>query len=129
MSIEHACRREIVELHEFFRQWFRGELPATDEGFARFDRVMAPEFEIVSPGGKILDRAAIRAAARDRHGSDGGFAMEIRNHRHRVDLDDAALVTYEEWQGGKGRVSTALLQRKSGTPNGVEWVHVHETGL
>ena len=31
--------------------------------------------------------------------------------------------------GYEGRVSTALMQRKPGTPNGVEWLHVHETAF
>lgn len=127
MTIAAQCEREVRDLHAFFQQWFRGELPATDAGFARLAGVMAPEFEIISPAGKILDRDGILAAVRERHGSDGGFTIEIRNHRHRAELADAALVTYEEWQGGKGRISTALLRTQPSMPNGVEWLHVHET--
>jgi hypothetical protein len=44
-----------------------------------------------------------------------------------------ALTTYEEWQEIEGkvtaRVSTAVFKQKANTPNGVEWLHVHETWL
>lgn len=48
-------------------------------------------------------------------------------------LGDIALVTYEESQSRDGdkRVlfSSALFRDKEGTPNGLEWLHVHETWL
>ena len=47
--------------------------------------------------------------------------------------DKLALATYVEWQEVEGqtnsRLSTALFRGKVGTPNNVEWLHVHETWL
>ena len=46
-------------------------------------------------------------------------------------IDELALATYEEWQEIDGkinaRLSTVLLRAKADAPNGVEWLHVHET--
>jgi hypothetical protein len=43
------------------------------------------------------------------------------------------LATYEEWQviegETRGRLSTALFRNREGTPNGIEWVHLHETWM
>jgi hypothetical protein len=47
---------------------------------------------------------------------------------------DLWLVTYEEWQNDgvgqiNGRLSSALFTARAGMPNGVAWLHVHETWL
>ena len=65
MDIESHCRKEVVELHEFFQQWFTGELPQTDEAFDRFVSVMAESFHIVSPAGRIMQRDPILEAVHD----------------------------------------------------------------
>ena len=134
MDIESHCRKEVVELHEFFQQWFAGVLPQTDEAFDRFASVMADEFHIVSPVGRIMQRDTILEAVRAAHGSGGGgVKIWIKNHTHRLTIGDAALVTYEEWQTKgdetRGRLSSALLRVKAGLLNDLQWLHVHETWL
>jgi hypothetical protein len=48
-------------------------------------------------------------------------------------VGDILLVTYEEWQQSgdqtTARLSTALFRDKPDAPNGLEWLHVHETWL
>jgi hypothetical protein len=44
------------------------------------------------------------------------------------------LATYEEWQrqadgSGSGRLSSVVFRQQPGTPNGLLWLHVHETWL
>ncbi|MFX0092506.1 MAG: hypothetical protein ACFFBD_12150 [Candidatus Hodarchaeota archaeon] len=43
------------------------------------------------------------------------------------------MTTYEEWQEIDGqtiaRLSTALFRKCFDAPNGVEWLHAHETWL
>ncbi|MHC4949005.1 MAG: DUF4440 domain-containing protein [Planctomycetota bacterium] len=128
------CRDEVEQLHAFFQAWFRGELPPDDEeAFARFADVLAPAFTMIDPAGRAGDRAATLAAVRSGHGAEPGMTIGIRDHRHRLSGGDLSLVTYEEWQtrGGvtRGRVSSALFRANDATPNGVEWLHVHETWL
>jgi len=137
MDIKAHAEREVAELHHFFQQWFNGELPDTDQALERFAGVMANGFHIVSPDSSVRDRKAILAAVRRAHGAGRGEAglitFEIRNHHHRHTLGDTALVTYEEWQKQsgewRGRLSSAWLQAKGGTPNDLHWLHVHETWL
>ncbi len=134
MPDAHACKTEIEELHRFFVDWFCADTdPAADD--SRFADVLAPEFLLISPGGVARDRTAtidlIRAARGSAHGQD--FAIWIERFDTRLLTDDLTLVTYEEHQRRNGkatvRLSTALFRRRPESPNGVEWLHVHETWL
>ena len=133
MNCEERCQLEVVELHRFFEQWFNGELPDTDEAYARFASVMAEGFEIISPAGVAMKRDVILDAVRVGYGKEPESKIWIENHRHLFTYSDLSLVTYEEWQGTgdkqHGRLSTALLRITKNTPNNLQWLHVHETWL
>ena len=130
-----AGEREIEELHAFFEDWFTGRIAATGEGYARFESVLAPDFVIIGPGGDEVGRTPILQRVESAHGSrpEGGFRIWIENTRVRECRPDRCLMTYEEWQEidgvAKGRLSTVVFGARAGTPNGVEWMHVHETWL
>ena len=139
MDIETRCRHEVVELHRFFQDWFAGRLPDTDDAFAPLVSALAPSFEMVTPDGATRTRDQVLGGVRGGHpGGDGASSadatrFEIRNHRHRHSFGEVAVVTYEEWQtrGGssQGRVATAVFQAAEAAPNGVIWLHLHETML
>ena len=139
MSIQAQCEAEVTDLLRFFEQWYAGELPETNEVFARFEIVLAPSFQIITPDARVIDRQSILALVRRAHpsaaetGQAGGSKYAVRNYRHRLTIDRIGLVTYEEWQTHgaetRPRLSTALLQAKPDTPHGVEWLHVHETWM
>lgn len=124
---------EIQELHAFFVQWFRGELPNTDEAFARLESVLAEDFSLVTPGGEILDRAPLLASIRNDHGQREGFAIEIREPLLKAQSGSVLVATYEEWRQADGdqtaRFCTVVFRTRPGTPNGLAWLHVHETWL
>ena len=130
-----VCEREVVELHVFLEQWFTGRLPDTDEAFARFESALAPRFTLVDPAGELLDRATVVGAVRGGHGRSAGEEFTIRIEkatvRHRSTA--ACLVTYEEWHDtattSRGRLSSVLFVHRSGAPNDLEWLHLHETWL
>lgn len=131
-----AFEREIVELHQFFADWFNGSLDDTDEAFARFERVLDPRFVIVGPDGSMHDRTSILALVRDAHASvdpDQPMRIWVQSVRVGAMSRDHAIVTYEEWQeragASRGRLSTAIFQPADEAPNGVRWLHVHETWL
>jgi len=132
MDIEQSCRVEVAELHGFFADWFNGTAPDTDAAFSRFAVALAPGFTMVVPGGGTVTRNDVLEAVRTAHGS-GTTTIWIKNHVHRWSSADAALVGYEEWQtrdnATRGRASTALFVADPAGPNGVQWVHVHETWL
>lgn len=129
-----SCRREIRELHAFFQGWFRGELEDSDASYARFGDVLASDFEIVSPEGRRTPRRDLVAALRTTHGKDAPTArIWTQSERIRPIGDGLWLATYEEWQEQSGsetrRISSALFRGRTDTPNGVEWLHVHETWI
>lgn len=130
-----ACREEILELHRFFQDWVLGVLPNDDEAFARLTGVLTNGFAIVSPDGRIDRREALVEGIRARHGAerDRGYRIWIENVQLRTTKNQLHIVVYEEWQetegSVKGRLSTAILIDRKGTPNGVAWMHVHETWL
>ena len=129
--------KEIIELHEFFVDWFAARIEYSDKNFARFENVMAKEFEIISPTGIKTVRNDLVNKLKNAHGfranADKPFLIRIKNINIRQIESNHYLSTYEEWQkidgSSKGRLSTAIFKRKSDTPNGVEWLHVHETWL
>ena len=133
MNCEERCRLEVVELHRFFQEWFRGLVPNTDESLARFSDVLSEGFEIISPAGVSVGRAPILDAVRDGYGREPGAKIWIENHRHCMTIGGLSVVTYEEWQDmagrKRGRLSTAVLQITEDTPHAVQWLHVHETWL
>ncbi len=131
-----AAVEEVVDLHRFFAAWFRAELPDTDEAFHRFDRAMAPDFEMVVPSGARITRPDLVAGLRQAHGSwreDAEASIEVRDAEARPLPEGLVLVSYEEWQRGdggwKGRRSTALLRPSAAAPGGFLWLHVHETWI
>ena len=137
IDVAANARAEVVGLHEFFADWFNDVLDDTDAAFARVVEVLHPSFSMIDPSGQTLDRAAVLGGLRRAHATADVTApvrIEIRNLVDRVVGDDAALVTYEEWQFAgdhllNGRSSTAYFVQASGAPNGVVWHHLHETML
>ncbi|MCE7987689.1 MAG: DUF4440 domain-containing protein [Caldilinea sp. CFX5] len=126
-------KAEICELHDFFQAWFTGALANTDANFARFADVMADGFVIISPAGKLSERPALLTGLRAAHQRQPGIRIWTQNHQLRHQVGGLALLTYAEWQesavGTTARLSTVLFQAQAGTPNGVVWLHVHETWL
>lgn len=132
--MREACEREIRELHHFFEQWFRGEVPDDTTVFARLADVLAPSFQLISPSGVRDDRETILEDVRRAHGRrDGGFRIRVESFDVRVEAEPLCLVTYEEHQqtaeGWTRRLSSALFQQAPDSPCGVQWLHLQETWL
>lgn len=125
---------EVVELHDFFQGWLDGTRPATDAAFARLPSTQAPEFVIITPGGELIPGPRLVAQLRGAHGSRPGWRMWIEQAELRHAHGDMSVVTYEEWHRRAdgvvtARLSTAIFRVQPGTPNGLLWLHVHETWL
>ena len=118
--------REVVELHKFFVDWYRGDAASMD----RVERALAPDFTMVTPDGELLARPSVIAGITEgRKGSSPG--IEVHEIEVRSTDVDHALATYQEWHhhpdGTTVRLSTALFTRDTSAPNGWAWRHVHET--
>lgn len=127
------CSREIVELHQFFEAWLGGRLPKNKKSFSRFTDATAPSMMLVSTGGTLLSYDQLVAWIYDADGSEPGFRLWVEQIETRQVVDSIALMVYEEWQdrstGRNVRQSTALFEQWEGAPNGVRWLHVHETTM
>lgn len=128
--------REITQLHVFFVQWFDAHLPQTETAFRRFADVTAPSFTLISPQGHLTRRDDLVKGLYQAHGQRPGWRIWIENAVLRQADAPLALLTYEEWQAHEGittaRLSTVLFQQvpaSDATPNGLLWLHVHETWL
>lgn len=132
MDIATACEQEIIGLHRFFETWFRGGFADRDRGFKRFSDVMAPGFVIVSPRGTATALPALAEGLRSAFDSwEDASSISVEGVELRHAHADLALLTYVEKQTVRGkdtaRLSSVLLQQHEPAPNGVRWLHVHET--
>ena len=129
--MDSPCEIEIVELHQFFEDWFNGRLPDSEDAFERMDAVMASCFEIVMPEGKRVPRDPLFSLLKNAHGKRTGIRIWIENVREILHEGGVVMAEYEEWQeeGGEttSRVSTVVFREAAGTPNGLSWTRVHET--
>ncbi|HSR66969.1 MAG TPA: hypothetical protein VLU25_03420 [Acidobacteriota bacterium] len=134
--LRDQCKREVEELHQFFQDWANSVLENSDETFARFTSAMDDNFHIINPSGMAFPIEELAPALRQSYGSaPGGQARYwIENFRGTEVAPGVFLAVYEEWQNldgrkSRGRVASALFRRTQGAPNGVRWLHVHETWL
>ena len=113
-----------------------GRLEESAAAFSRFADVMADGFIMISPEGTVTARAELLRGLRHARGAytpAGSISIRVADIQQLRHSDDLCLMTYEEWQntgsGERGRISSALFRRRPGTPNGVEWLHLHESWL
>jgi hypothetical protein len=133
MKLELLLQREIEELHHFFQEWFAGVIPQTEEHFVRVTAVLDPHFTLVGPDGRLNNYATVIGWLRAGCGSRPGFRLWTEQITLRHQEGELLLATYEEGQAVNGklnrRLSSVLFRRRAGAPNGLEWLHVHETWL
>lgn len=131
--MEKRSRGEVVELHKFFQEWFNGSLPLTEESFARVVEALSKDFIIITPQGRLVDRVTLLTGLYKGHNSRKDLHIWIKNFRLHYQQGNILLAIYEEWQEAAGettaRLSTVVFRERTGGPNGLEWLHVHETWL
>ena len=91
---------------------------------------------MVAPNGRFILRNPLMIGLRQSYGAwqkHPGSLIHIRNIMLQWQRHDTVLVTYEEWQTigeqKTARASTVLFGLQDGLPNGLVWLHVHETWL
>eukprot|EP00249_Psilotum_nudum_P023549 c28919_g1_i4 orf=681-1124(+) len=129
-----SARKEVVEFNVFFEKWLKGEVPNNDESYERLTGVIAKDATMVSHWGKGLSFIESLHAARRNHGlmQEKGFVLWVDNIMEQTLAEGVYLVTWQLWEQlageeRKGYFATAIFIAKEGTPNGVVWLHFHET--
>lgn len=129
MTTPPEWEREIVELHDFFQGWLRGE--REPGAFGRLDAALAEDFQMVVPSGRRLERRDVVSGLRGERGQFPSLEIRIEEPTLRAAGDGWRLAVYRERQrtedGETLRVSTVLFREDPDGPNGLRWVHVHET--
>ncbi len=120
------CQAAIVELHDFFAAWYRGD-HGVDIGV--MENALAVDFRLVTPKATVVARDRIIEATVAQRGAHPESRIEVRPVTC-TRVRGLHLSTYEEWHHEEterpARLSTAVL---SPTGAGWRWHLVHETWL
>jgi hypothetical protein len=126
-------QNEISELHAFFEAWYRGTIKDTNAVFQRLSDVLAPEYLLITSEGYTLDRDQVLSVLRSAHAKRPDVKIFVKNIHLRIETEELIVMTYEEHgtteKGKKATLISAVLRKKPGSPNGVEWLHIHEVNL
>jgi len=130
-----SCKKEIIELHQFFEDWAKGDIQQNE--LDRLHSVLAPEFTIVTPEAKMIRKNQLLEMIESGYSKfdtqANQYSIWIEEVSSRKVTSNTFLSTYKEWQIIDGteqaRLSTVLFQKKDNLPNGLLWQHVHETWI
>ena len=138
MDMQAHVEREIRKLHAFFEAWYRGTIEDTDSAYSRLENVLAPEFILITSDGYTMPREQLLPLLRAEHARRPEIEMQVDQIQVRLvsgEIADGgiAVITYQEHgttaNGIKSTLITAVLRANAQTPNGLEWVHIHEVLL
>ncbi len=133
--MEKNVLKEVVELHQFFENWFTARLDNTEENLNRFEHVTSDEFTVIPPNGATSDKASLIKDLQSAYGFQGQhpYRIEIKNVEEKELAGDLVMATFEEWQQdrreNRGHLNTAIFRRNYNNVNGLEWVHLHKTRI
>jgi len=119
--------QEVIELHQFFEDWFQGNIDPDPE---RFVSVMAGDFVLIPPEGHQVSRHEIIDLIKKGFSSRSDSKIWVENIETRI-IGEIVIATYHEVQAGLDqptrRISSAVFSYKAKLPNHCQWHHVHET--
>lgn len=127
-----AVAQNVVDIHVFFVDWFRGVAAKEDleDGFLKH---LDPGFFFIPPSGVVVPKAQMAEMFMGGHGVSPLLEIEITDVVIRCDLGDHILVSYVETQRGalppdaanNQRLSTLLMTKAQP----FKWLSVHETAI
>lgn len=121
---------EIIEMEAFLEKWIRGEADL-GAGLQRLADVLAEGFSIIASTGEVLRRNELLAYMENQHATDPGTVRWVENVRPGYSGGGVRVAIFDEWlvRDGKrkGNLISAVFYETSNAPNGVEWLHIHES--
>lgn len=132
MTTLEIVTKEIVDLHDFFTEWFNGTV-GWDELEPRFLSRMDENIIFIPPEGIVLNGDMLKGAFNRGYGSNKDFRIQIRDVTICHEIGDLVMATYTEWQMGaalsaeknNARVTSVLMKMT----DRVTWLHIQETWL
>uniref|UniRef100_A0A7S4DF60 SnoaL-like domain-containing protein n=1 Tax=Lotharella globosa TaxID=91324 RepID=A0A7S4DF60_9EUKA len=141
-ALSATAKKEIVDIHVFFTEWFSGTgqfekvtEEKKDEAFAAFLTRFHDDFCYVLPGGKKVGMPYLKGIGKA-FGFNKDFRIKVENIQvHPIPgCNNAALSgTYEEYQTGaknsatnNGRRTTVIFLVKD---KKLQWYQIHETWM
>ncbi|CAI8851981.1 DUF4440 domain-containing protein [Pseudomonas serboccidentalis] len=119
---------EVIQAHEAIEQWF-----AVEQDSAELERLLSrfsADFSMVTPLGRALDVAALRALFQAAGGKKSGFRIELSELRVIALHERGATLSYREQQTDASglhtdRRSTVVFEKNEA--GRVLWRHLQET--
>lgn len=132
MYSEEAVKREILELHQLFEQWYQGRLP--DRGLeSKIGIHLAQEFCILFPDGGVHRKNDLLEMMRPDRGNDPGYRIVISNiqiHDSPVGEYHVRYVESQYWEGSEKPnlviQASSILKEAS---DRLLWASIHETKI
>jgi len=123
--------KEVLDAHVLIRNWL-GDADAHDDICENLLSRFSPEFSMVTPGGALLDFAALKAFFSTQRGTRQGLNIEINDMQVIAENEEGATVSYKELQQLPGqeatlRFSTVVFELDH--DGHAIWRHLHETYL
>lgn len=136
-GFEKIARTEILGFHKALEDWRNGK--SSEDDFDRLDSALARGFAVLGPGGRMVGRSTFVERLREERGSwspeEGAWGGRIRVENLRLRLLDGpvAVFTFQRREIVRGEIRTtshtAILRLRHGTPNGIEWYHLHSADV
>ena len=132
MTTLQIVTKEIVDLHDFFTEWFNGTVER-DQLEPRFLSRLDENVVFIPPEGHIMTGDMLKGGFDRGYGANKGFRTQIRDVTIRNEFGDLVMATYTEWQTGaansaeknNARLSSVLMK----ITDPVTWLHIQETWL
>ncbi len=125
------AREEVIDLHQYFEQWFRGEVEKNDENTALLTQRFSDHCELITPDGVLNSKFALMNRLQQAYGQFPTIRIWIDDFMPLQLGDNGVLVRYREWRDIDGdvncRYSTCLFKPSKRAPFGLSWFSIHET--
>lgn len=92
---------EIVQLHQFFQDWYNGAIPETKAGFTRLENALAEGFRIITPDAQIIEREAILQSIESAHNTRLAMRIWIEDVRIQRWFENHILASYQGMAGNR----------------------------
>lgn len=120
---------EIVELHDYFEEYFLGKTASLD----RAKNAFGSGFTFVGPDGATRNRASVIQMLADGHAHAEQLKITTTDHQLLLEIPEAVVATYVEHhelaETSNHRLTTVVFVRDDDAPNGLLWHRAQETWL